>query len=332
MKIIEGLTTRRTRTGVEVLRLHYSADPDRGFNWVAQERRKYSSRAAWDREQEIVHHAGGGELLFAEILNRHADKIIIRDPGFQVPPSWKRIGGFDHGKTNPTAALVVAIDTEGTIYCLAEYYQPILTPLQHVQNLELLPGFVDAGAIYADPSIFYRTQAQSDGGFKSIDELYREAGLCGLCEGQNAEIAGMERILEHWRDLDHREPTLKIVCPHDYSRKRFGLFPDGCPNLLWELMRTRREQLSASQLMRKNPSEAIVDKDNHLRDALKYILLSLPSPSERPKERKRDELIQQAFANGTYPTLGAQMAHLDAQESREQEPISYRSRLPREEG
>jgi len=53
--------------------------------------------------------------LFAEILNRHADKIIIRDPRFQIPPFWKRLGGFDHEKTNPTAALVVAIDTEGTI-------------------------------------------------------------------------------------------------------------------------------------------------------------------------------------------------------------------------
>jgi hypothetical protein len=63
---------------------------------------------------------------------------------------------------------------------------------------------------------------------------------------------------------DHREPTLKIVCPCDYSRKRFGLFREGCPNLLWELMRTRREQLSAAQLMRKNPTEAIVDKDDHL--------------------------------------------------------------------
>ncbi len=109
----------------------------------------------------------------------------------------------------------------------------------------------------------------------------------------------------------------KIVCPHDYSRKRFGLFPDGCPNLLWELMRTRRERLSASQLMRKNPIEAIVDKDNHLRDALKYILLSLPSPSERPKEMKRDELIREAFATGTYATLEIQMAHLDADESRQ---------------
>jgi hypothetical protein len=327
----KGLKTRRTRSGVEVLRLHYSADPERNFDWVTQERQKYSSRAAWDREQEIIHHAGGGELLFAEILNRHADKIIIRDPRFQIPPFWKRMGGFDHGKTNPTAALVVAIDTEGTIYCLAEYYQPDLTPRQHMQNLELLPGFLDARPIYADPSIFYRTQIQSDGGFKSIEDLYREAGLRGLSKGENAEIAGMERILEHWRDLDHREPTLKIVCREDYSRRRFGLFPDGCPNLLWELMRTRREQLSASQLMRKNPTEAIVDKDNHLRDALKYVLLSLPSPSERPREMKRDELIQQAFATGTYPTLGVQMAHFDAEEARQSEPISYRPRLPREE-
>ena len=93
-----------------------------------------------------------------------------------------------------------------------------------------LPGFVDASQILADPSIFHATQAQAEGGFKSIADLYSEAGLDGLWEGENAEIAGMERILEHWRDLDYREPTLKIICPHDTldsppnSRKRFGLF------------------------------------------------------------------------------------------------------------
>jgi len=150
-----------------------------------------------------------------------------------------------------------------------------------------------------------------------------------MWEGENPELAGMERILEHWRDLDHREPTLKIVCPHDYSRRRFGLSPDGCPNLLWELTRTRREQLSASQLMWKNPTEAIVDKDNHLRDALKYVLLSLPSPSERPKEMKRAELILQAFANGTHATLAVQMARFELEEVSSSEPVSYRARLPR---
>jgi hypothetical protein len=260
MTNIKGLTTRRTSSGIQVVRVHYTADPDRDSEWAAQERRKYSSQAAWDREQEIVHDAGGGEPVFAEILNRYADKIIIRDPGFQIPPHWTRIGGFDHGKTNPTAALVTAVDCDGTIYCLAEYYQPGLTPHQHMENLRHLPGFLDGHCIYADPSIFYQNQAQADGRFISIAEIYVEAGVSNLTDGQNAELAGIERILEAWRDLDHREPTLKIVCPHDYSRRRFGLFQNGCPNLLWELMRTRREQLTASQLMRRNPTEAIVDR------------------------------------------------------------------------
>lgn len=44
-------------------------------------------------------------------------------------------------------------------------------------------------------------------------------------------------------------------------------------------MRCRREKLSAQQLLTKNASERIVDKDNHARDAMKYVLMSLPEPS-----------------------------------------------------
>ncbi len=56
----------------------------------------------------------------------------------------------------------------------------------------------------------------------------------------------------------------------------------GCPNLIWELSRARREQLSAQQLLTRNVSERVVDKDNHnhLRDCLKYLVLSLPAPLE----------------------------------------------------
>jgi hypothetical protein len=79
-------------------------------------------------------------------------------------------------------------------------------------------------------------------------------------------------------------------------------------------MRTPREQLTASQLMRKNPIEAIVDKDNHLRDALKYILLSLPSPSERPEESERESVIKEAFETGTYGSLAVRMARCQKRE------------------
>ena len=66
MDSMKGVTIRRTRLGVEVIPVHYTADPERDSEWARRERRKYSSQAAWDREQEIVHKAGGGELLFAE--------------------------------------------------------------------------------------------------------------------------------------------------------------------------------------------------------------------------------------------------------------------------
>ena len=71
--------------------------------------------------------------------------------------------------------------------------------------------------------------------------------------------------------------------------------------------------------MRKNPTEAIVDKDNHLRDALKYVLLSLPGPTELPKHSPRDQIIREA---GCVPT-----AQAPRQLSRYFEP-AYREPFP----
>ncbi len=51
--------------------------------------------------------------------------------------------------------------------------------------------------------------------------------------------------------------------------------------------------------MTKNPTEAIVDKDNHLRDCLKYIILSLPEPTEKTREMRVHEALQ-----GLDPTSG----------------------------
>jgi hypothetical protein len=203
---IRGFSARRLLQESQFFRVHYSADPERGSQWQAQERKKYTSQAAWDREQEIIHEAGGGERLFAEVLSRWEEKILIdpRESGFQPSPHWKRIAGFDHGKANPTAALVGCLDYDGVLYILGEYYQPGLSPRQHRPNLMTLEGFLRAEAL-ADPSIFYKTQAQSDGTFKAIADLYLEEGIANLAPApSNNELTGMERILSHWVDLDAR--------------------------------------------------------------------------------------------------------------------------------
>jgi hypothetical protein len=93
----------------------------------------------------------------------------------------------------------------------------------------------------------------------------------------------------------------------------------------------RLRPVISAQLMRKNPSETIVDKDNHRRDALKYVLLSLPSPSEPPAEAERERIIREAYETGNNTTLAIRMLQYDAEHRRNDEPVSYVARLPRSE-
>ena len=44
------------------------------------------------------------------------------------------------------------------------------------------------------------------------------------------------------------------------------------------MMRSRRLKLNAQQLLSRNTSEAIVDKDNSATDAFKYLVMSHPDP------------------------------------------------------
>jgi hypothetical protein len=76
--------------------------------WKQKERKTYSSQAAWDREQEMIDEAGGGELVFADTLLTYWNKIVITDPGWRPSPHWRVEAGFDHGKTNDNARGVVS--------------------------------------------------------------------------------------------------------------------------------------------------------------------------------------------------------------------------------
>jgi hypothetical protein len=318
-EIVIGLTEKRTPEGICVLRAHYTADPERRRpEWKERERRKYTSESSWQAEQEIVFGAGGGERLFAEILSRYAHKIII-DPetsGFEPSPHWDYFGGFDAGKANPTAALVACIDFDGIIYILREYYQPGLSPKQHTPWLQRLQGFMGI-PIYSDPSIFYANQAQNDGTFKAISSLYQEEGIDDLTPApENNELLGMECILRHWMNLDQQEPTLKILCPErsrDIAKPQFGVHNEGCPNLLWELRRARRAELTPAQLVIKNPTEKIVDKDNHLRDCLKYLLLTMPNPAEKSWQMKAAEAVAPLAAAGDLTSAYFRYRQIEAE-------------------
>ena len=88
-----------------------------------------------------------------------------------------------------------------------------------------------------------------------------------------------------------------------------GVYDWDCPNLIWELMTAQRVQLTAQQLLTRNVSEAIVDKDNHARDAMKYAVMSLPAPAQKPLERRIVERVEEvrkrALDEGATPDQAA---------------------------
>ena len=333
-ELVKGLIEKRTPEGICVLNCHYSVDPDRAKpEWKKQERRKYTSESKWQSEQEMVFSAGGGERLFAEILNKYGHKIII-DPetsGFKPSPHWTYFGGFDSGKKNPTAALIACIDEDGTIYILREYYIRGLSPKEHVPLLKQFIGF-ESTPMYADPSMFHATHAQNDGKIKAIASLYAEEGIVNLGPApENNELMGIERILSYWANLDECEPKLKIVCPkalQDIAKPVYGIRNDGCPNLLWELRRTRRAELTPTQLATHNPTEMIVDKDNHLRDSLKYAVLACPDPAVKSWQQEAAEQIAPMAANGdlTSCLIRYQRCQEEAEDCDRDRPMVYLGR------
>lgn len=313
LEAARGFSLRRTRQGLPVTAVHYFAhpfrDPEHNPAWREDARKGYSSQASWDREQEIVDEAGGGELVFAPTLRTWWHKIVITSPSWQPSPHWKVVGGFDHGKTNPTALLKAYVDFDGNIYLCGEYYCPGREVWQNAPHMLRMPDAARFDTCFADPSIFYQTQQQSNQQkAKAVNDLYLEEGVDFLSPfaGNRDDLTFAARLMLHWSNLDRRDPTLFIVCRNFAETIQPGLHSWDCPNLLWELLRTRKEKFSAHQLMQKNPSERIVDKENHARDALKYLVMSLPEPAARPLSMQIREKLE-----GLDPT-SAMIRYADA--------------------
>lgn len=305
VEIGPGVSIKRKANGVPVLRIHYNAVPERNEvlnpRWKADEQKKYT-KAGWDREQEIMDEAGGGDKLFAALLATFGEKIIITDPMWYPQPDWDCVGGFDHGKTNATCLEKAYIDFDGNVYMCGEFYQMRTEQWdnniwENVPRLLQMPDLQRMRWIRADPSIFYDKEAQLDGTFTNINAVYRKQGFTRLSPYPTSlsreDLTVEERLNDHWSNLSERKPSLYIVCRNEMDRRQPGLHPYDSPNLLWELRRMRRQELSARQLITRNATEKIIDKDNHAWDAgCKYLGLSLPKPTAVPMEKKLAELVQ----------------------------------------
>ena len=241
------------------------------------------------------------------LLGRYWDDIVIEDPGWRPDPDWKVVdAGLDHGKTNPTVLLRVYIDFNGVIYIAAEYYHAgagnLAARTANEANVRIFVAWKPSSLTRRFSPLTLQ-QSQKSRPTRRAGEILqpdctasRESKISIPSPGDYFDVSFVARLKLTGPIWTGASPRSEIVCPRGiYAEKPVpGSYDWGCPNLLWELMRTRREKLSAQQLLRRNMSEAIVDKDNHARDAMKYIVMSQPEPSRKSPERRAGERMQEA--------------------------------------
>jgi phage terminase large subunit-like protein len=166
------------------------------------------------------------------------EESIIFVPRFKIPSHYLHCYGLDFGYSNPTAAMLFAIDPDTRIaYAYAEYYRSGLTARENGANIKALgckyiPGFYDPSG---------DNVAIKDG--ENTASLYQDEGL-DIYPANNSKESGVLTVLQLMR-----AGQLKFFDDlHDF-KKEFRYY-------------------------RRDFKGKIVNKDNHLLDALRYAVVS----------------------------------------------------------
>jgi hypothetical protein len=296
---IRGIEHYNSEPGFHCIRVEFKADPEkdpeteRGSLWLSNEIKGIPggiASAQFRQEYMIDWDAAGGELVFPQ-FEIYKSKIVIHP--ITVPETWNLYGSFDYGHRNPSSFHVYAIDHDGDVFVVWEYYASGRGFRQIAKAIRACPFFDKLSFLpIADPSIWAKTQQTEDGNeLKSIAQLFfelPEPERITFAPGKKGgDITVAEKING---DLWNEEEIKKGMTP------KLRIFAT-CPMMIWELGKLRYKDWSGTMQEQRNLQESIVDKDNHAFDDLKMFLTMFFMAPTRPEADKLEALKKSDFAS-----------------------------------
>lgn len=169
-----------------------------------------------------------------------------------IPSSWYKFIGVDHGYRNPTCVLWGAVDPEGTIWVYDEFHARQML-VSEIANIILTKNKrQDIKSFLIDPSCKNRNGVTG----KSVIDEFADNGI--YFDGANNDVrAGINHVQECLKLGAKGLPKLRI------SRE--------CVNLRQELQTYRWKDLRPSAKM--DAPEKPLKKDDHAVDALRYMVV-----------------------------------------------------------
>lgn len=283
-------TCNRTTRGDFSPRMYYTCNPGGvGHNWV---KRLFIDREYRDGENPEDYH-----FIPARVYDN--DVLMERDPGylrvlqalpedlrrahldgdwnviagqffkewreerhtcepFEIPREWRRFRAMDWGYNDPCCVLWFAVAPDKHIYVYNEYYKSERLVNDVAHTIREMTGFDKVGYTVGSPDMWQKRGmlnfSKSGMVGESIAESLQKGGVAVQPADNNRKI-GWQRVREFLADA-----------------------PDGVPYL--QVFKTCRNLIKYLPLMQfdDHDKEDAKDGDDHAPEALRYGLMSRPSP------------------------------------------------------
>lgn len=227
-----------------------------------------------------------------------ADTHLIQP--FEIPSHWPRFVGWDHGLTNPTAAMFLTVDEEGNAILYKEYYRSGLTVEEYAKDFKELckADYVPRGddeclQVWMDPS----TKGSYGPQEISVWEAYRKNGIWGHPANNDVEAGILWQSSLIHPDPDHTFPAWHPRAGQKGS-PRFFVFrrnikgEAACPNFVNEM--ALYEWVEAAP--ESNAPERPRKWKDHSLDAVRYGLMAIRDTKAigiKTEEQKAREFMAQ---------------------------------------
>lgn len=210
----------------------------------------------------------GQEILaefkkYTGLVYKDFDRSVHVIEPIELQNNWTYYRAIDFGFVNPTGVLFVAVTPDGLIYVFDEIY---LSGLQTPDLAELIKQ-KSAGRTFVNG---WADSAQ----ISDIKELQRY----GI---SFTPVEKTSRTNEDWTTYRIRKVTEKL------RNKKLFVFKN-CQNLIWEFENYRYHEVREGQQVKEVPAKI----NDHLLDALSYLIVSLPEWVQ-PEIAKYQQFIQQ---------------------------------------
>lgn len=307
--------------GITILRLHYSADPDKTAEWAAKQKAGMTE-ASYLQEFEIDFSAKQGTLLYNLV------EEATLEQSFPVPAEWTRFVSLDPHPRVPHAFLWGAVDPWGDLWiyrelwpskcCLTSAGGKIVgdrgntpeddnrfTYRDYIETVKWLEsqrnaqkcadGRAESFHLKESERIYKRVidyaarsfQDAASDDKRTIQEKYegisQEIGYPFYFDDALKDVdTGVETVNEWLKPREVEGAGGKFVL-----KSRLHIFADKCPELVHQLKSNRYESLTPLLAEKKDPENKPLKKRNHLTDCLRYICMAEPQFIGPPRKHRQ---------------------------------------------